>query len=97
MGIRVMLDGVFNHCSMRHPFFLDAKKRGKDSPYYHWFLWLEDGSYETFGSVKTMPKLNTGEKAVIDYFCGVARDWMERCGIDGWRLDVSDEISHKFL
>lgn len=97
MGIRVMLDGVFNHCSVDHPFFQDAQKRGKDSPYYNWFLWLEDGSYETFGSVKTMPKLNTGERAVIDYFCGIARDWMERCGIDGWRLDVSDEISHKFL
>ena len=96
-GIRVMLDGVFNHCSWQHPFFLDAQKRGEDSPYYCWFLWNEDGSYETFGSVKTMPKLNTAEKAVIDYFCTVAREWMARCGIDGWRLDVSDEISHRFL
>lgn len=96
-GIRVMLDGVFNHCSNRHPFFRDAVKRGKDSPYYDWFLWQEDGSYLTFGSVKTMPKLNTGNPQVIRYFSQAAVSWMRDYGVDGWRLDVSDEISHKFL
>lgn len=97
LGIKVMLDGVFNHCSCRHPFFLDAQKRGKQSPYYDWFFWNEDGSYLTFGSVKTMPKLNTGNPHVIRYFCDVATMWMRDYGADGWRLDVSDEISHKFL
>ena len=96
-GIRVMLDGVFNHCSSDHPFFLDAKKKGKNSPYYDWFLWKEDGSYLTFGSVKYMPKLNTANPAVIRYFSGVAVNWMRDFGVDGWRLDVSDEISHRFL
>ncbi len=96
-GMRVILDGVFNHCSCLHPFFLDARNRGKASPYYRWFLWREDGSYLTFGSVKTMPKLNTGDPEVIRYFCRVAVSWMENYGADGWRLDVSDEISHKFL
>lgn len=97
LGIRVMLDGVFNHCSSRHPFFLDAKRRGADSPYHSWFLWNGDGSYQTFGSVKTMPKLNTGDPGVIRYFAEVAQRWMGEYGVDGWRLDVSDEISHKFL
>lgn len=97
LGIKVMLDGVFNHCSCRHPFFLDAQKNGKNSPYYDWFFWKEDGSYLTFGSVKTMPKLNTGNPEVIRYFSGVAVMWMRDFGADGWRLDVSDEISHKFL
>ena len=97
LGIRVMLDGVFNHCSCRHPFFLDAQKNGKKSPYYDWFFWKEDGSYLTFGSVKTMPKLNTGNPEVIKYFSDVAVMWMRDYGADGWRLDVSDEISHKFL
>lgn len=96
-GIRVMLDGVFNHCSSRHPFFLDARKNGKASPYYDWFFWREDGTYLTFGSVKAMPKLNTGNPAVIRYFSDVAVMWMRHFGADGWRLDVSDEISHKFL
>ena len=97
LGIRVMLDGVFNHCSCHHPFFLDALEKGRNSPYYDWFFWKEDGSYLTFGSVKTMPKLNTGNPEVIRYFSGVAVMWMRDFGADGWRLDVSDEISHKFL
>ena len=97
MGIRIMLDGVFNHCSSRHPFFLDARKRGKASEYYDWFFWNGDGTYLTFGSVETMPKLNTGNPEVIRYFSRVAVMWMRDYGADGWRLDVSDEISHRFL
>lgn len=96
-GMKVMLDGVFNHCSNEHPFFVDACSRGKESPYYDWFFWKEDGSYLTFGSVKTMPKLNTGNPDVIRYFSDVAVMWMREYGADGWRLDVSDEISHRFL
>lgn len=95
--MRVMLDGVFNHVSSSHPFFLDAKKRGKDSPYYDWFFFLPDGSYRTFASVPYMPKLNTGNGAVIRYFSDVAVRWMRDYGADGWRLDVSDEMSHRFL
>ncbi len=97
LGIRVMLDGVFNHCSWQHPFFLDAQKRGTESPYYGWFFWNPDGSYLTFGSVKAMPKLNTGNPEVIRYFSRIAVNWMKGYGVDGWRLDVSDEISHRFL
>lgn len=95
--IKIMLDGVFNHCSCQHPYFLDAQKNGKKSQYYDWFFWREDGSYLTFGSVKNMPKLNTGNPEVIKYFSDVAVMWMRDYGADGWRLDVSDEISHKFL
>lgn len=96
-GIRVMLDGVFNHCSWRHPFFLDAREKGEESAYRDWFFWDQDGSYRTFGSVETMPKLDTGNREVIRYFCDVAVMWMREYGVDGWRLDVSDEISHRFL
>ncbi len=96
-GMRIVLDGVFNHCSSRHPFFLDAKEKGVASPYYNWFLWTPDGGYRTFGSVKTMPKLNTGNPELIAYFSRIAAYWMDFCGVDGWRLDVSDEISHRFL
>lgn len=96
-GMRVMLDGVFNHCSWKHPFFLDAKENGRASAYYDWFFFNEDGSYKTFGSVPYMPKLNTGNPRVIEYFSSVATGWMRDYGADGWRLDVSDEISHRFL
>ncbi len=95
-GMRIMMDGVFNHCSWQHPFFLDAQKDG-DSPYRDWFFFTDDGAYRTFGSVKTMPKLNTGNPEVIRYFSDVAVRWMRDYGVDGWRLDVSDEISHRFL
>lgn len=97
LGIKVMLDGVFNHCSWLHPFFQDALEKGQESQYYDWFFWKADGSYLTFGSVKTMPKLNTANWEVIRYFSDVAVMWMRDFGADGWRLDVSDEVSHKFL
>ncbi|MBP3521400.1 MAG: glycoside hydrolase family 13 protein [Oscillospiraceae bacterium] len=96
-GIRVMLDGVFNHCSWEHPFFKDAQANGQRSPYYNWFLWNEDGTYLTFGSSPNMPKLNTENPEVIRYFSNVAVKWMRDYGVDDWRLDVSDEISHRFL
>ena len=102
-GMRVLLDGVFNHCSEHHPFFEDVKRRGKASPYYDFFLIdgdfpsREKGNYRTFGFSSDMPKLNTGNPAVIDYFCGVGAWWIREFGIDGWRLDVMDEISDDFL
>lgn len=102
-GMRVLLDGVFNHCSERHPFFEDVKRRGKTSLYYDFFLIDGDfpdperGNYRTFGFSHDMPKLNTGNPAVIDYFCGVGAWWVREFGVDGWRLDVMDEISDDFL
>lgn len=96
-GMKVILDGVFNHISCQHPFFLDAKKNGKKSKYYNWFFWNEDGTYATFANVKTMPKLNTANMELIRYFSDVAVMWMRDYGADGWRLDVSDEMSHRFL
>lgn len=96
-GIKVMLDGVFNHLSWKHPFFLDAQKLGKDSKYYDWFVWKPDGSYRTFSCVKEMPKLNTSNPQVIRYFCDVCAKWTRDYDVDAWRLDVSDEMAHRFL
>ncbi len=99
LGIRVMTDGVFNHCSSRNPIFLDAQERGKDSPYCDWFYFDEGAEcgYLTFASVPYMPKMNTNNPEVIDYFCKVGRYWIENFDIDGWRLDVADELSDGFL
>lgn len=102
-GMRVMLDGVFNHCSHLHPFFLDVCKKGRTSEYYDWFYIEGDkpdfkkGNYLKFASVNEMPKLNTLNPKVIDYFTGIAVHWMRDYGADAWRLDVSDELSHHFL
>lgn len=102
-GIRVMLDGVFNHCASGHPIFQDVVKHGRASKYYDWFF--VDGdfpdekkvNYKTFATVSYMPKLNTANPEVIRYFCDVAVHWMKNYGVDCWRLDVSDELSHRFL
>ena len=102
-GIRVLLDGVFNHCSSQNPLFRDVVKKGRQSPYYDWFFIDGDfpdekkGNYSMFAAVKYMPRLNTGNSAVIEYFCGVAAYWIREFDIDGWRLDVCDEISDALL
>ena len=73
------------------------------SAYWDWFFIdgerssFAERNYKTFADVPYMPKLNTDNDAVIDYFCGVGRYWIREFGADGWRLDVSDEISPRFL
>ncbi|GGG07432.1 alpha-glycosidase [Paenibacillus abyssi] len=103
-GIRVMLDAVFNHCGHTFPPFVDVLHNGKASPYADWFHvreWplsaAEDGlTYDTFAFEPIMPKLNTENPEVKDYLLGVAKYWIEEVGIDGWRLDVANEVDHQF-
>ena len=102
-GIRVLLDGVFNHCSSQNALFQDVVQKGRKSPYYDWFFIdgeypdEKKGNYQTFAAVRGMPKLNTGNPQVIDYFCQVAAYWIRQFDVDGWRLDVCDEVSDRFL
>ncbi len=101
-GIRVVLDGVFNHCSEDLAQFQDVLKNGKKSQYFDWFIIDGDkidrrkGNYEYFGVCKYMPKLNTSNIDLQNYLIGVATHWIKEYDIDGWRLDVSDEVSHDF-
>lgn len=102
-GICVILDGVFNHCGSDFPAFLDVRKNGEKSRYKDWFYQLRfpvtyqtPPNYEAFAYVREMPKLNTGNKEVEQYFCEVGRYWIRETGIDGWRLDVANEINHDF-
>ncbi|MDL0434625.1 MULTISPECIES: glycoside hydrolase family 13 protein [unclassified Niallia] len=102
-GIRVMLDAVFNHCGYMFPPFQDVLNNGERSPYKDWFhvhqYPLKDSSgfhYETFGFYEDMPKFNTANKAVRDYLLHVAEYWIKECDIDGWRLDVANEVDHAF-
>ena len=102
-GIRVMLDGVFNHCGFDFFAFRDVRERGRESPYADWFHICEfpvkthPVTYETFATgIASMPKLRTEHPAVRDYLLGVARYWTETCDIDGWRLDVANEVDHAF-
>ena len=105
--MRVMLDGVFNHCSWRFFAFEDVVRRGAASPYRDWFYHLEfpvvrpeSGEpipgYECFGYERTMPKLDTANAQVREYLCRVGEHWVRAFDIDGWRLDVASEIDDGF-
>jgi len=99
-GIRVVLDGVFNHASRGFFQFHDILENGPESAYLDWFH-IEDWPLRPYGGGKpnyaawwdnpALPKLNTGTQAVRQFIWDVARHWIE-FGIDGWRLDVPGEI-----
>ncbi|MFC4989129.1 glycoside hydrolase family 13 protein [Saliphagus infecundisoli] len=101
--MRVMLDAVFNHCGRQFEPFQDVLENGRDSEYVDWFHIHEfpiefepRPSYDTFGFESYMPKLNTENSEVKSYLIDVATDWIEETGIDGWRLDVANEVDHEF-
>lgn len=103
MGIKVILDAVFNHCGVEFQPFKDVLQNGEDSDYKHWFdirkFPLEvknDPQYATFGYHGAMPKLMTKNDDVKKYLISVATYWIKEADIDGWRLDVADEIDHAF-
>lgn len=101
-GIRIVLDAVFNHCSMQLEQFQDVLKNGKQSPYYDWFIidgdypTPENVNYECFAACNYMPKLNTANPKTQEFLLEIACYWIREFDIDGWRLDVSDEVSHAF-
>ncbi len=101
-GMRIILDAVFNHCSENIAQFRDVVERGRQSPYFDWFIINGDKptkkplNYEVFSVCDYMPKWNTANPEVQEYLCGVGEYWIKEFGIDGWRLDVSDEVSHGF-
>lgn len=107
MGIRVIIDGVFNHCSWNFFAFDDVVKKGEKSEYADWFYQLQfpvirpDNpddipNYSCFAYERKMPKLNTSNSQVQEYFCKVCQYWLTEYDIDGWRLDVANEVDHDF-
>ena len=101
-GMKIVLDAVFNHCSTEMAQFKDVCEKGRESKYYNWFIVHGDKpdpekkNYECFATCYDMPKLNTSNPEVEEYLLDITRYWMDLADIDGWRLDVSDEISHEF-
>lgn len=104
-GIYVILDGVFNHTGTDFFAFRDIREKGEQSAYVDWYyiegfpLVAEQGkrpNYKTFSYAGYMPKLNLCNPATADYMIDVAAYWIRECDIDGWRLDVADEIGHGF-
>ena len=110
-GIKIMLDAVFNHCGWNFPQWQDVIKYKEKSTYKDWFhirkfpliendfdpLTQPGGlNYDAFAFAQNMPKLNTENPEVIDYFLEVGRYWIREFDIDGWRLDVANEVDHTF-
>lgn len=102
-GIRIILDGVFNHSSDDFFAFADIKKKGMESKYIDWYYLeelpvdMEKVNYITFGNhISCMPKLRMSNPEVEQYFIEVGKFWIQEYQIDGWRLDVCDEVDHSF-
>ncbi|MBA2668423.1 MAG: glycoside hydrolase family 13 protein [Trueperaceae bacterium] len=102
-GMRVILDGVFNHVSEEHPFFLDVVERGTDSPYWSWFKvrrWpieaRDDTYYAAWWGFGHLPELDLEHPDVQAYFLDVGTHWIREAGVDGWRLDVASEVPLEF-
>ncbi len=105
-GIRVILDGVFNHTGRDFFAFQDIKKNRESSPYRDWYcnvnFWgnneYNDGfSYENWGGYNLLVKLNQHNPAVRDYICDVIRFWVSEFDIDGIRLDAADVLDFEYM
>ncbi len=104
-GMYVILDGVFNHTGIDFFAFRDIREKQEDSAYLDWYYiesfplvmeWGKRPSYKTFSYAGFMPKVNLNNPETADYFIDAAAYWIRECDIDGWRLDVADEITHGF-
>ncbi len=105
-GIRVILDGVFNHTGRDFFAFKDIKENRENSQYKDWYcnvnFWgnnsFNDGfSYENWGGYDLLAKLNQRNPAVKDYICDVIRFWVNEFDIDGLRLDAADVMDFDYM
>lgn len=106
-GIRVILDGVFNHTGDDSVYFNKYGRYGSggayrdpDSEYRHWYLFSSyPDEYECWWGVRILPKLNTKNEKVVSFFAGrggIVSRYLRR-GVSGFRLDVADELPDAFL
>lgn len=103
LGMKVLFDAVFNHSGSDFFAFSDVLKNQENSKYKDWYfiksfpVSTERINYSTFANgAANMPKFNTANPEVRKYLLDVAEYWIKEAGIDGWRLDVSDEVDHLF-
>jgi len=107
LGIRVVLDGVFNHTGSDSVYFNREGRYGKvgayndkNSPYYKWFDFENyPDKYRCWWDIDILPAVTTTDPSYNEYMNGkdgIVRKWLRR-GISGWRLDVADELNEQFL
>ena len=107
-GIRVMLDGVFNHAGFVSRYFNGdgfygpgGASRDPNSPYRSWFRFTHwPDRYDSWWGIRTLPAFNAHDPGYRRFVFGdgdsVIRRWL-RAGADGWRLDVADEVPDDFV
>ena len=107
-GMRVMLDGVFNHTGYVSRYFNGdgfypetGAKQSQDSPYRSWFNFTQwPNKYDSWWGIYSLPAVNENDPGYRDFIFGgedsVVRRWL-RAGADGWRLDVADELPDDFV
>ena len=108
LGMRVMLDGVFNHTGFVSRYFNGdgfypelGAHQSQDSPYYSWYNFYQwPDQYESWWGIYSLPSMNEHDPAYREFIFGgedsVVRRWL-RAGADGWRLDVADELPDDFV
>lgn len=104
-GIKVVLDGVFNHVGRGFWAFQDVLEKRWDSPYKDWFHISFDGNsnyndglwYEGWEGNYDLVKLNLRNEDVIQHIFSCIKGWVEEFDIDGLRLDVAYCLDHDFL
>ena len=104
-GIKVILDGVFNHVGRNFFAFRDVQEKKWDSPYKDWFHISFDGNsnyndgfwYEGWEGHFELVKLNLDNPAVKQYLFDRVREWIDYFGIDGLRLDVAYMLNRQFM
>ena len=107
MGMRIMLDGVFNHTAFVSKYFNGDGSypnagacQGPQSPYYDWFCFQQwPSQYTSWWGIYSLPTTNKNSHAWLEYITGengIIRSWL-RAGADGWRLDVADELPDRVV
>ena len=105
LGMKVVLDAVFNHSGTDFFAFKDVVANGENSKYKEWYY--IDGfplkmvprqrpNFLCFAYYYGMPKLNLKNPETEEYFINVGKYWIKEFNVDGWRLDVGDEVTHDF-
>lgn len=108
INIKIILDGVFSHTADDSIYFNKYNNynsvgayQSKESPYYNWYKFRNyPDEYESWWGVSSMPNINDMDSTYLDFIVSgensILKKWME-AGAYGWRLDVADELSDKFI
>ena len=110
LGMRVLLDGVFNHTGFVSRYFngdgsyqgpVPGAAQSRQSPYYPWYNFSHwPNRYDSWWGIYSLPAVNESDPTYVDYIVSgkdsIVRRWL-RAGADGWRLDVADELPDAFV